>query len=113
MDINEPAIYIRKPLMVKVWQVDNNNIAALAEKCKGVIKGKDGGKYIFLNFPKLQGEQSERFKRAYIGDYVVALTDRHFRFYTEEALKTAYDSVNISLSHTHQLFEKLEKIFKG
>jgi hypothetical protein len=112
MDINEPDIYMRKPILVKVWQVDNNNIAALAEKCKGAIKGKDGGKYIFLNFPKLQGEQNERYKRAYIGDYVVALNDRHFRFYTEDALKSSYDSVNITLNHTHQLVEKLGSLFK-
>lgn len=113
MTINEPHIFVRKPHVVKVWPVDSDNMAELAEKCKGAIRGKDGGKYIYLNFPKLQGDQNERFKKAYIGDYVVQMSDRHFRFYTEDSLKAAYDPVNTTLSHTHQIIENLIKFLKG
>lgn len=89
----DAALYIRKPLIVRASRVTEENMADLAKKCKGQVKGTGQNRHIFVDFPRTH---HVRLKMAYVGDFVVSI-ENSYKFYTEKALKDSFEKLPVAL----------------
>lgn len=104
MSIN-PIKYVRKPVVVEAVQVTEDNFYAVAHWCNGDP--------IVDNFPhgvserhirvRVHSPQSERQKRAHIGDWVL-YANRGYKIYEDKAFKKSFD-----LEPTAELKEAWDK----
>lgn len=91
MTIN-PTKYVRKPVVVEAIRVTEDNFFEVAMWC--------GGDAIIDNFPqgvnerhirvRVHSPQSERQKRAHIGDWIL-YANRGYKIYTDKAFKNSFE----------------------
>lgn len=83
----ETKTFIRKSFLVKAVQVTRENIAEVAEWCKGTIRNNPKGTYIDVD---VKHPMTPKQTKAYIGDHVL-LSDKGFKIYTDGAFQTHFD----------------------
>ena len=99
--------YIRKPLIVDVIQVTDENFEAVADWCQGEIKPQgdgDHGRYIFV---RVHSPRNPRQTKAYVGDWIL-YTERGYKVYTTKAFEASFERVDeatasSSLSTTEEM----------
>lgn len=101
--------YIRKPLIVDVIQVTDENFEAVADWCQGEIKPQgdgDHGRYIFV---RVHSPRNPRQTKAYVGDWIL-YTERGYKVYTTKAFEASFELVenheataSASLSTTEEM----------
>jgi hypothetical protein len=90
MAIN-PRSYVRKPFVVDAERVKDDNIAEVAEWCRGeVLTDTDGRLYIAVN---VKNPINERQSKAFVGDWVL-FAGRGFKVYTNAAFTRSYEVAN-------------------
>lgn len=85
--------YIRKPLIVDVIQVTDENFEAVADWCQGEIKPQgdgDHGRYIFV---RVHSPRNPRQTKAYVGDWIL-YTERGYKVYTTKAFEASFERVD-------------------
>jgi hypothetical protein len=103
--------FVRKPFYVDGIRVTKENMAEVAEWCKGTLKETD---------PKVAGKRpspfievevhrpaNDRQRRAFIGDWVLE-SENGFKVYTDQALRSTFE-----VAKADEVLTKLKEKFQS
>jgi hypothetical protein len=105
--------FVRKPFYVDGIRVTKENMAEVAEWCKGTlketepkVKGKKPSPFIEV---EVHRPANDRQRRAFVGDWVLQ-AENGFKVYTDVALKATFE---IAVLNSDDAVAKLQQKFNG
>lgn len=85
----KPALYRKKPVALKAWQVTSGNLEMVAAWCEGQVGRSSTGPFVIVH--SLDGEGS---RKAHPGDWVVQGTRGEFWRVREDIFAETYEAVS-------------------